>query len=266
VTHTESWKVIWRAPFPGLETRSGTLALTPSGTMLLQMPAVNLAAWTSDPALRLAPGDVVTFSNYQAPAGSPQVCTDLANIENQAPARFSLVIASLPNNDTLELLPFQPAAGVRGFDISVCPGGLGVVAAVRSGGANPWLVFGGGTVRGRTATGGTFIAPELRFDYPLDYTTDALPVIAGDTAVAFTLGGVEPNFTGAGWSFALGSGLTPQVFRDTTQTQGLATVVTAYSSQRHAQLVFSSITGQNTVVQADPALLTSDINGVISYK
>jgi hypothetical protein len=107
------------------------------------------------------------------------------------------------------------------------------------------------------------VAAGQRFDYPLDYTAPVLP--EGNVDVSFQIAGHDPTVLGSIFSFAWGTSATPQLFRDGTLSQGLATSVMAYGSYRYPQLVFTSVTGGNAVVQADPALLGA-ITGVVSYK
>jgi len=47
---------------------------------------------------------------------------------------------------------------------------------------------------------------------------------------------------------------------------GLATTVYAYSSPRIQNLLYSSITGSNEVLQADPSTLNSSAIGVVAYR
>ena len=264
VTHTANWRVLWHSPFPGLESHAGALSASGTGTLLLKLNGLSLAPWVSDTALQLGAGDTASFLSYVVPAGAPQTCTDL--ITNESPSRFELSIVSMPAADTLELAPLQPNANVRPFSISACPTGLQVVAQVRAAGARPWLVFDGNSVRGRAKAGEPFLATEQRFDYPLDYSTP-VPLVTDNVAVAFQLGGDDPLTLGTFWSFSLGPGVTPQFFRDINLTQGFATAVLGYSSPRYPQLVFSSVTGANEVVQADATVLGADpIFGVVSYK
>jgi hypothetical protein len=257
VTHGSVWRVNWHTPFPGLETRSGFLSESGAGTLLLKLPAVNLAAYTADPALQLGPGDTVSFSSYLAPAGAPPDCAALAAREEPRPSRFELTIVGQPAADTLEL---APASTDLAFDPSPCTTGLGVVASVRTGGDRPWLVLDGDTAKGRAKTGEPFVATERRFDYPLDYAPlppvapVPPPLLTDDVAVAFLLSGDEPSVV-SGWLFSVAPGVTPQSFHDASLviSQGVATVVAGYSSPRHPLLVFTAVTGENSVLQADPS-------------
>jgi hypothetical protein len=107
------------------------------------------------------------------------------------------------------------------------------------------------------------VATGQRFDYPLDATS---PVLASDNVeVAFQISGDNPVVLATTFSFSLSTGLVPISFRDSSLPQGLATAVLGYSSPRYPQLVFTSVTGGNAVVQADPSQLNT-ISGVLSYK
>jgi hypothetical protein len=258
VTHSSNWRVLWHAPFPGLETRSGTLSSSGSGNLILQLSGTDLTPWTADPALQLAVGDTVSIQSYNVPANAPPACSTLIAAEPVSPTypRFELPILSLSLPGTLQLAPLKSTAAERGFDLSACPGTvLGVVAAVRAAGSLPWMVFDNATVLGRMKTGDNFVGTEQRFDYPLDYTTGSVPLVSDNVAAAFQLGGDEPVNPGAGWIFSLSSATNPQSFRDQTLIQGFATAVLSYSSNRYPQLVYSSITGENAVVQADTTAL-----------
>ena len=266
VTRESHWRVAWHAPFPGLQNKGGPLTDSGHGTYLLKLP-VSFPLWQNDPVLQLAPGDAVSFSAYLPPPGAPQPCLDLASLEAQTPDRFEMSIHAIPAADTLELNPFTPPAGARGFTLADCPAGLGVAATVRTAGPKPWLVLDENTALGRTASGDTFVAHEQRFDYPLDYTLDNVPLASNDVAVAFTLSGTDPTTPfGAGWTFTLNPGLQPVYYRDNTTSTGYATHVISYSSPRRPFLIMTAATGQNSVVVADPKLLTSDPYGVTTYK
>ena len=269
VTHNASWRVVWHAPFPGLETRSGALSSSGTGTILLKLSALSLLPWVSDQALALGTGDTVSFISYTAPPGAPPTCEIL--IASESSPRFELSIVSLPASDTLELAPLQPTETVRPFDLSACPTGLQVVATVRATGTRPWLVYDGSIVRGRARAGKPFVANERRFDYPLDYAGPT-PLVSDNVALAFQLGGLDPiQLANTNtWSFTVLSGLAPLSFRDSFNSPlpaGFASSVLGYSSPRYPQLVFTSVTGANAVVQADTTVLNSDaFYGIVSYK
>ena len=64
----------------------------------------------------------------------------------------------------------------------------------------------------------------------------------------------------------LGGGESIVSYRDTTTAAGFATTVYAYSSQRYRNLLFSSVTGSNELLQADPAVLGSTATGVVAFR
>ena len=110
-----------------------------------------------------------------------------------------------------------------------------------------------------------------RPDDDLYPTPTPAPYVTDNVAVAFQLDGPDPVQIGNAWSFTISlldpSGVTPKLFRDSNAPQGFATSVLGYSSKRYPQLVFSSVTGANEVVQADTTLLGADLQfGVVSYK
>lgn len=279
VTHSANWLITWHGPMPSLTSRGGTFTATDHGTMLFKMPGLDLTPWKNDPILSLAVGDTVGFGGYQAPAGSPQACVDSASTEAQTPQRFEVPILSFPATDTIEVPTLAPTDTERGFDLSACPGGLGAAATIRAAGAKPWLVSDNGTILARIATGQSYAAPEQRFDYPLDpcagttlsppNCSDTVPLTTDDTALAFVLGGQDPTFPGASWTWSMDNGITPVSYTDVTQLTGLASDVIAYRSARRSTLLFTAITGENALVQADPAILSNvsvSLSGILAYK
>ena len=283
VTHSSRWEIVWHGPFPGLETRGGTLTATDHGTMLFRMPGLSLTPWMTDPVLALAPGDTAGFSAYIAPGGAPQSCIDLAAAESSAPQRFEVPILSIPAPDTVELAAFAGNDLQRPFSLDACPGGLGAAVTLRAAGSNPWQVSDQGTVIARIQTGQQFLAPERRFDYPLDactgtaappVCTNVVPLVTDNTAVGFTLTGSEPTVPGATWTFTLADGLTagmapPASYTDFSQLTGLAGDVISYRSARRSTLLFTAVPGENALLQADPAILTNQavtLNGILTYK
>ncbi len=248
VTHSAHWRVIWHSPLPNLDRRAGLVKQIPggSGTLLFQTAPANLNLWTDDPAIQLAPGDVVSFGSYSVSSDPSPPCQAFVSKETSTPFRFELPIVSIaPDSMVLG----APDASL-GFDASSCQA-FGVVAQVRAARTQPWLVFQNFAARGRAAPDGTFTSHERRWDYPLNYTTDAPPTAANDVGLSFTVTGA-PSTAGAGFLFDLSAGPEPVIFRDTAVIGGFATAVYAYSSPRRAVLIFSSVTGANEVIQADP--------------
>jgi hypothetical protein len=272
VTRATRWRATWHADVPGLERRGGTVTQTAAGTLLFRTQPADLTSWTADPLLHLAPGDVVSFAAYFLPA------TGCDELSSETPARFELPILSIPDGSSLVLgtLPtFHPA----------CPK-FGVVAEIRIAGDHPWLVQENLEVRGRAKTGdascacGTttqtccFAVTEPRFDYPFDYqekcdpsdtTCHLPPLAASDIALAFTLTGAEPTVPGTQWSFTTASGQLPTVVRDVNSPLGLASQVIEYSSPKVTNLLFTTLTGANALIQATPDFLNVK-GGVQAYR
>jgi hypothetical protein len=259
VTHRGKWRAIWHSPMPGLDRRAGTVTPNADGTMLFKTPPANLSRWTQDPAIHLGAGDVVAFAAYVQSDPSP-ACQDLISRESLGPLRFQLSILSV-TDDSLVLAPADPSVG---FNPAGCPA-FGAVAEIRTGGTQPWLVFEGSTVRGRVLPDGTFTAHARRYDYPLAYSDTAPPLAASDVAMRFTISG-EPATPVAGFSFSLADNSSIILYRDALITSGLTTSVYAYSSPRVPTLIFSSITGANELLQGNPLLLTTSVQGVLVYR
>ena len=140
---------------------------------------------------------------------------------------------------------------------------------MRTGGAQPWLVFEGSTAKGRVQPDNTFVARQRRFDYPRS-TYDGFPAPVASSDVAFTFSIIGTNtIPRSGFSWTVASGQAPVGFNDSVAVAvgGLATAVTAYSSPRVQNLVFTSITGGNELLQADPSLLASNlVLGLVAYR
>jgi hypothetical protein len=200
---------------------------------------------------------VVSFAAYVQSDPSP-ACQDLISRESLGPLRFELTILSVAD-DSLLLAAADPSVG---FAPAGCPA-FGAVAEIRTGGAQPWLVFEGSTVRGRALPDGTFTAHSRRFDYPLSYT--APPLAASDVAFRFTVTGA-PSTPVGGFSFSISDNNTIVQYRDNLITAGLASAVYGYSSPRVQNFIFSSVTGANELMQADPLLISTSIQGVLVYR
>src|SRR5207302_971665 len=165
-------------------------------------------------------------------------------------------------------------------------GGFGGVAEVRAAGTRPWVVLEGRpgdleaarlTVNGRVAEGGKFLVHQQRFDYPRSTYDPGDPISVpprppqaasvNDVAFSFQLSGPIPVIPGTGFGWTVGSGYLSVSYSDSTATAGLATVVYPYSSRRLPNLVFTSLTGSNEVLQADPSVLLSLVTaGVVLYR
>ena len=293
VTHRGSWRVVWHSRIPGLERRAG--AVTRAGADILRFTTTpaDLATWRDDPAIALGAGDVVSFAAVSLAADTSQPCQDMVSSEAQNPLRFELTITDVqPDHLDLQIssIVYRPA-GSAVFHPEACSGGFGAVAEVRTAGTQPWLVLEGKTgdpeaarltVNGRVAEGGKFLVHQQRFDYPRSTydpgdPTSVPPKLpqaasANNVAFSFQLSGPIPVTPGSsfgstsapGWN--IGSGYLPVAYADSTAAAGLATVVYPYSSRRLPSLVFTSLTGSNEVLQADPALvLSTTATGVVGY-
>jgi len=272
LAHTSSWLAVWHAPIPGLERRGGTVRqATAGGPLTFTVDQTNFQTWQDDPAIRFGVGDVVSFGAYAFAGNTLPGCQAVVN--GETPYRFELPItgigpdplsgSTVPNTLTLAVLP--DTAGATGFhpDCAI----FGAAAEIRTGGAQPWLVLDGLNVKGRVQPDGTFVAHQRRFDYPRQaYSGSAPPLKANDVAFTFAITGNAPTSPKSGFTWAIGSGEAPVSYRDTFAVAGLATTVYSYSSPRIESLLYSSITGSNELLQADPSVLGSSIIGIVAYR
>ncbi|HXN82440.1 MAG TPA: hypothetical protein VN883_08170, partial [Myxococcales bacterium] len=277
VTRNSSWRVVWHAPIPGLERRGGTLSrINPNGTLHIDFPAVGPAGalvpnWTasSPPLLDKAGGDVVAPQVFSKPDGSG-VCPALA-AENAATTKREYTIATLTSAPGAAAGTVAESIDLTNPGVAVDPSCLpvGVTLEFRTAGGfgnSAWLVLDGAEVRGRAANGVPFSAVEPRFDYPLAYAPGFFPTRDKDVAVAFTITGPEPVIPSSFFFFSLLSGQSPvRVFDNGASGSAFAGPTIAYTSPKVTNLVFSSVTGGNSVVQIDPALMQV-VFGVIVYR
>ena len=271
VTRSASWRVVWHGPIPGLERRGGTLTRGASGQLHIDFPSGNAAAsfdnWTlSNPQL-LGAGDVLAAYNYSKPDGSAP-CAQLA--AESHPLDLVLAREFVITNLTPFSLDATEPAGFR-IDDSCLP--TGITIEMRSaGGLNnaAWMVLEGAEVRGRARNGTTFFAPGKRADYPLDYATGTplsqyFPTPDKDIGVAFTIQGLEPVFPQSLFTFTLHSGQIPTRVNDSAVAGAFAGPTIAYTSPKVTNLVFTSVTGANSVLEVDPAIIQVT-NAVIVYR
>ena len=272
VAHASSWLAIWHSPIPGLDRRGGTVRQATAGSLTFTVNETSFKSWQDDPAIQFGVGDVVSFGAYGF-AGDPSDPRCQAVVNGETPYRFELPITAIgpdpltgstvPNMLTLAVLPDTPQA--PGFHPD-CPV-FNAAAEIRTGGAQPWLVFDGLNVKGRVQPDGTFVAHQRRFDYPRQaYSPTAPPLQANDVAFTFAITGNAPTIPKSGFTWAIGSGESMVSYRDTLTTAGFATTVYSYSSPRYRTLLFSSITGSNELLQADPLVLGSSATGVLAYR
>jgi hypothetical protein len=209
-------------------------------------------------------GDVVSFGAYALAGDGSAACQGV--ISSETAFRFELPIVAIPSPSTLELGEL-PDGTTRGFHPDACSA-FGVVAEVRTAGTQPWMLFDGETAKGRLEPQGTFVARQRRFDYPRDVYDASVPTPSASNDVAFTFtisGGATPTPT-ARFSWGIASGQAPLSFFDLGTNAGLATAVHSYSSPRHPNLVFSSLTGSNEILQANPSVLASTTDGIVAYR
>jgi hypothetical protein len=264
VTHKSTWRAIWHSAIPGIDRQGGTVTHAGAGTLAFTSTATNFELWQNDSAIRLAVGDVVSFGAYSIGADGSAGCQ--AVLDGETPYRFELPIVALPDRNTLVLGELPDSGTIRGFHPDECSS-FGAVAEIRTGGAQPWLVLEGITVKGRVEPDGTFVARQPRFDYPRQaYSGTAPPSAANDVAFTFAITGNAPSLPKSGFTWLIGSGQAPVSYADAFALAGLATAVHAYSSPRYQNLVFSSITGSNEVLQADPGFLISALTGLVPYR
>ena len=277
VTVSATWQATLHSAIPGLERRGGVLT-QPGGAgtpIHFETSPADLNLYQASPALRLAAGDAVAFSTFTAlggsnPDGGPvnAVCPDLSNF---LAFSLELPIVAIPTASGIDLNP----AGVSTLDhrnaIGFAPAAscfpVAVTAEVRVAGDHPWLVREGTRLKGRAQTNTLFVGYEKRFDYPLDYLQAKYRTPTQDIAVAFTILGPEPVLSGTALSFVTRSGESPTGVSDATaNTTAFAGAIISYTSPKVTNLVFTAITGANTVLQFDPSLLFGAANGAISYR
>jgi hypothetical protein len=264
VTHRSLWRTIWHSPIPAFDRRGGILQPSGAGTLTLTLPGTNLDVFRNDPAISLGVGDVVSFAQFVLGSDRSPACQLV--VASETAFRFEVPIVAFRDSSTLELAELPPTPDARGFNLGDCTS-LGAVAEVRSGGTQPWLVLEGTTVRGRVRPDGTFVARQRRFDYPrLSYSLTTLPIAANDVSFSFAITGTNPGIPLSGFTFSTGTGENLAVIADGIAVAGFATTVYSYTSPRQQNLVFTSITGSNEVLQADPAILFSASDGVVAYR
>ncbi len=295
VTRSANWHVVFHAQVPGLERHGGTMSVASTdadGTPLtyqLDMPGVDFSKYTSITTGCGVPGrycvglgvcDAVAFDAFSQPQAAP-VCTELQN-EQAIQGQRELTILAI-NGSTLTIGPYRAAPGLcPAPETADPPAGpfkppascfpVGVTAEVRVAhgvGDRPWLVFENSEVRGRAKVGEQFNGYEPRFDYPFDplFSPDDsdLPVFtAEDIGFSFTLTGGDP-VPKASWFVALASNQSPVLVKDLLVQPGVAGPVVVYSSAKYPNLVFTGITGANSVLMIDPSLIGL-IDGVTAYR
>jgi len=277
VTVSARWRSILHAAIPGLERRAGVLTQPggPGTALHFETSPADLKVYQASPTLALGAGDVVAFSTFTAlggsePDGGPinTVCPDLLNFPVLS---LELPITAIPTASGMDLNPTGTSAFDHRNPATFAPAAscfpVAVNAEVRVAGSNPWIVLEGNRIKGRAQTGTLFVGYENRFDYPTDYLTANYKTPTRDIAVAFTIVAPEPILSGTELSFNVTSGESPSGVSDaTTNSIAYAGPIITYTSPKVTNLVFTSITGANTVLQFDPSLLGFATNSSISYR
>jgi hypothetical protein len=264
LVHSLAWRAIWHSPIPGLDRRGGTVTDLGNGRLRFTPSLANLDLWTApkDPIIALRAGDVVAFTGFQSAGDNSAGCQA---VFKETPNRFELSITAVAA-DHLDLAELPDNGTTTGFHPD-CPK-FGAVVEVRTASDQPWLIIGGDTLKGRTSNGATFQVHERRFDYPRSkYTSDPnqkpFPSGANDLAYTLRIKGTEPTSPGFLFSWSVDSALAAASYRDGTSTvatnTGYATAVYSYSSPRSANLLFTSVTGVNEVLQVNPSAISTTL-------
>jgi len=99
------------------------------------------------------------------------------------------------------------------------------------------------------------------------YDKDHPPVLGNEQSFTFTIddlgAAIQPT---SGFTWQMSNGQAPLSYSDLNVANGYATAILGYSSPRNQSFVFTSITGANEILQADPAVLRSDISGIQGYQ
>jgi hypothetical protein len=271
VTLSARWRLVFHGPIPGLERRGGTLTRGASGKLHIEFPKGNASAsfdnWTRSNPQLLDTGDVFVAWAYSKPDGSApcdQLAAESHPVDPALAREFAITALTPFSLDATEPANFR-------IDNSCLPAGITV--EIRSaGGLNnaAWMVFEGAQVRGRARNGTLFVAPGLRADYPLDYATGTspsqyFPTPDKDISVAFTITGPEPAIPQSLFTFSIKSGQIPTRVNDAVVAGAFAGPAIVYTSPKVTNLVFTSVTGANSVIQIDPAAIQV-LNGVLVYR
>jgi len=238
---------------PGLESVSGTLSRTGSGPIQVKLPpGKDLTPWITSPELQLGPGDLIRVLSY-----SGANCADLA----QVPTLLDIpIVAVRPNG--FDLQPVDP-----GFDPdpacfpAVAPF-VGVTLGVLAGNSTvgAWTVLEDLNVLGRLPHGGQFVLTGPRFDYPLDFDPmQGANFPPSSFAYSFSIVGPEPTVAGTAFDFSTADGHTVSSIKDLSPAgnPGFAGPILVYDSTRNPsdQIIFTAVTGSNSVMKAIPAQL-----------
>jgi hypothetical protein len=266
VTRSASWRAVWHATIPGLESISGELTrdtTTPGSPITLTLPTgKDLTPFINSPEIQLGAGDFVRVISY--PATTSATCSDfaVAPITTEIP-----IIAVNPRLLVLQSVPgFDP--GPSCFPANVSVGGTFEVR-VGDTAAGGWIILEDLDVLGRLVHGGPlFVVSGNRFDYPIilrdaNNNFNAPQPGPKDIALAFSVTGPEPTSLGTSLSVFISSGGSLTSVRDITSAgaPGYAGPILVYSSKQRQvaapglndELLFTALTGSNSLLFAIPA-------------
>jgi hypothetical protein len=272
VTHTSNWRATWHSTFPTLEQRGGTVTHSGTGTLFFDSPG-DFSVIQNDPVLHFGVGDAVSFATYRLTSDTSATCQSLVTNEGQQPLRFESTIVSIgpgttPGTTRLEL----EVPATANFNSGACSS-FGAVAEFHTAGDKPWLVFNNFTVVQRIANGDVFVGHERRFDYPYDYNfrfiSPALnfpPTRATNDSVAFHISGDDPTIPGSQFNFSVFSQNAPVFYADIAFPSGLATGLVSFSNGIYRNMLFTAVTGNDSVIMAVPEILSTDISGLQIFR
>ena len=253
VSRNATFKVVWHAALPGLDSVGGILSRSGTGPIQLTVPSKDLTPWITSPELRLGPGDFVRSLSFTTTAGCGDLVTTFSSPDIP-------IVAVLPHEIDLQAVP--------GFDPDpscFASGNVGGTFEVHAGStaAGGWAVVEDSNVLARLPHGGQLVLTGPRFDYPVD--PDSTLGAANTFAFSFSITGPQPLVTGTAFIGANSAGF--QTFdgrvvssvRDLSSfgTPGFAGPILVYDSVRYPndQIVFTAITGSNSVMRSIPAQL-----------
>jgi hypothetical protein len=277
VTHNATWFVVWHEVFPGLERVQGFASIAPDSTattktFFFDVPS-GFADAQADPILHFGVNDAISFFSYTPPDGASADCKAVLATEGSLPLSFEATILSI-NPDGLH--PDRLEIGVPqnfGFDPNGACATFGAVAEFHTAGDQPWMVHQNDTILARIAQNETFVARERRFDYPFDYNlTDTfprapeVPVESTDEGLSFVITQDQPDTPGSEFTFTVLNNLQPVLYSDTSVIAGFANGIIPYSSVASPAASFTAVTGSNSIVMAQPSVLSTNVTGIRIFR
>ena len=274
VTRTAAWFVVWHGVMPGLESISGTFQPRTAGSPTVSFRLVggkSLAPWTSAPELQLGSPPACTLPYPQCVGDFVRILsysrTDACAAFAAAPTTVDVPIAAV-DADGLGL----QLQAVAGFDpgpecFTSAPGAT-VEVHFGTTAAGAWMVFEGPRsslyqseldALGRVPHGSQFVVTGPRFDYP---APAPFPVLAlpseRDLVLSFTMTGPEPPTPGTFFRVETVDNQAITSYRDLSGAgqPGFAGPLLVYSSARRPEhVIFTTLTGSNSLMALTPALL-----------